>query len=51
MILLGAVLLILGYVLGIGILYTIGALLLVVGVVLWILGAAGRPFAGRRHYW
>jgi hypothetical protein len=23
----------------------------VVGAVLWILGAMGRPVGGRRHYW
>lgn len=51
MILLGLILLLLGYFLNIGILTTIGIILLVVGAVLWILGAVGRPVAGRRHYW
>jgi hypothetical protein len=31
-------------------LYTIGGILVVVGVILWILGAVGRPVGGRR-YW
>lgn len=51
MILLGALLLILGYVLGIGIISTIGVILLVVGAVLWLLGSLGRPLGPRRHYW
>jgi hypothetical protein len=51
MIVLGVVLLILGAVLGIGILYTIGIILIVVGAILWILGATGRPVAGRRYWW
>lgn len=51
MIILGVVLLILGLIFGIGILTTIGVILIVVGALLWILGAVGRPIAGRRHYW
>ena len=51
MIVLGVVLLILGAVLSIGILYTIGIILIVVGAILWILGAMGRPVAGRRYWW
>ena len=39
MILLGLLLLILGLVLGIGILYTIGIVLIIIGAVLWILGS------------
>jgi membrane protein implicated in regulation of membrane protease activity len=48
---LGLVLLVIGYITGTGILQTIGIILLVVGAVLWILGAMGRPVGGRRHYW
>ena len=48
MIVLGAILLILGYVLNVGILYTVGVVLLVIGAVLWILGAVGRPVGGRK---
>ena len=51
MIVLGLVLLILGWLLGVGILWTIGIILIVIGAILWLLGAAGRPLAGRRHYW
>lgn len=50
MIALGIILLILGYVVGVPVLYTLGTLLLVIGVVLLILGSIGRPVAGRR-YW
>ncbi len=51
MIVLGLVLLILGWLLGVGLLWTIGIILIVIGAILWLLGAAGRPLAGRRHYW
>ncbi|MGI5490066.1 DUF6131 family protein [Microtetraspora malaysiensis] len=51
MIVLGIILLILGFVLGISILWTIGIILLVIGVALWILGALGHAVGGRRHYW
>jgi hypothetical protein len=50
-IVLGLILLILGIVLGIGILYTIGIVLIVVGAVLWLLGSMDRAVGGRRHYW
>ena len=51
MIILGVILVVLGAVLNIGILYTIGLILLIVGVILWILGASGRAVGGRAHYW
>jgi hypothetical protein len=51
MILLGLILLLVGLLLGVGILYTIGLVLIVVGAVLWILGAMGRSVGGRKHYW
>ncbi len=51
MIVLGIILLVLGWVLGIGILQTIGIILLVIGAILWILGAMGRAVGPRRHYW
>lgn len=51
MIALGVVLLILGFVLKIQILWTIGIILLVIGAVLWILGSVGRPVAGRRYWY
>lgn len=51
MIVLGIVLLVIAWLLGIGILYTLGIILVVVGVVLELLGAIGSPVFGRRHYY
>jgi hypothetical protein len=51
MIILGVLLLVLGYFLGIGVLETIGLILLIVGVVLWLFGALGRPVGGRRAWY
>jgi hypothetical protein len=48
---LGVLLLILGFLLDIGILWTLGIILLVVGVILFILGSMGRAVGGRAHYW
>jgi uncharacterized protein DUF6131 len=50
-ILLGVILLILGLIFGIGILWTIGIVLVVIGAVLWLLGSMDRAVGGRRHYW
>ena len=51
MIVLGLILLLLGFLLGIGILWTIGIVLLIVGAVLWVLGSMDRSVGGRRHYY
>jgi len=51
MIILGLVLLLLGAVLDISILWSIGIILIVVGAVLWILGSTGRAIGPRAHYW
>ncbi|MBV1854264.1 DUF6131 family protein [Catellatospora sp. KI3] len=51
MIILGLILLLLGYFLHISLLWTIGIILLIIGAVLWIAGSVGRPVGGRRHYW
>ena len=51
MIILGLVLLIVGFVLHIPILWTIGIILVVVGAVLALLGATGRAIGGRKHYY
>lgn len=51
MIILGVILLLLGWFLNIGILTTIGVILIIVGAVLWILGSMGRAVGGRRHYY
>lgn len=51
MIILGLILLIVGFLVKIAILWTIGIIVLVVGVILALLGTAGRAVGGRRHYW
>lgn len=51
MIVLGIILIVIGFFLPFPILVTLGLILLVVGVILEILGATGRPVLGRRHYW
>jgi hypothetical protein len=51
MIVIGLVLLLLGFVLGIGILWTAGIIVLIVGAVLMLMGRVGRPVGGRSHYW
>lgn len=51
MIVLGVVLLILGFVFGIPLLWTLGIVALVIGAVLWIMGSMGRPVAGRRYWY
>jgi peptide/nickel transport system permease protein len=40
-----------GVLVGIPILYTLGVVLLIVGLVLMLVGRSGTAFAGRRHYW
>jgi hypothetical protein len=51
MIILGIILLVIGFVLKIAILWSIGILVLVVGLILVLLGAVGHAVGGRRHYW
>ena len=48
---LGLLLLILGLVFDVYVLWAIGIVLLVVGAVLWLLGAVGRPVGGRRYWY
>jgi len=50
MIILGLILLLLGFALGIGLLYTLGAILLIVGVVLMLIGRSGNATGRRAHY-
>lgn len=51
MIILGIVLLLLGLVLGIPILWTLGIVAVIIGIVLMVMGGTGRAVGGRRHYW
>lgn len=50
MLILGIILLIVGYVLPIPILYTLGWVLVLVGAVLLILDVSGNAIGGRRWY-
>ncbi len=51
MIILGIVLLIVGFIAKVAIIWTIGIILVVVGAVLVLLGSMGRAVGGRRHYY
>jgi Family of unknown function (DUF6131) len=49
-IILGIVLLIIGFVVKIAILWTIGIIVLLIGLALALLGTVGHAVGGRRHY-
>jgi hypothetical protein len=51
MIVLGIVLLLAGFLLAIPILWTIGVIVLVIGLILLLCGSVGHAVGGRRHYW
>jgi uncharacterized protein DUF6131 len=50
MLILGLILLLLGFLLKVSILWTLGIILLVVGAVLFLLGSTGRQVGGRKHW-
>lgn len=50
MITLGLVLLLIGFLAGIPILWTVGVVLLVIGLILMLLGRSGHRVGGRAHY-
>ena len=50
MIILGVILLIIGFVAAIHILWIIGIILVVIGLILALLGAMGREVGGRKHF-
>jgi hypothetical protein len=49
-IVLGIILLVIGFIAKIAILWTIGIILVVIGAILAVLGLAGREIGGRRHW-
>ena len=51
MIILGIILLVLGYLLGISILTTLGIILVVIGAILALVGGTGRAIGGRKHWY
>lgn len=48
---LGVILLILGLIFNVGILWTIGIILVAIGIILAILGILDRAVGPRRYYW
>jgi hypothetical protein len=50
-IVLGIILLVIGFLVHIPILWTIGIVLLVIGAILALMGTAGRAIGGRRHWY
>jgi hypothetical protein len=51
MILLGVILMVIGFVAVIPFLWTIGIILVVIGVILALAGMMGHAIGGRRHYY
>ena len=51
MIVLGVILLIIGFIAKVPIIWTIGVVLVVIGAVLALLGTAGREIGGRSHWY
>lgn len=50
MIILGIILLVIGFVAKIAILWTIGIIILVIGAILAVFGLVGREIGGRKHW-
>ena len=51
MIVIGLILMLIGFLTAIPILWTVGIVVAAIGLVLLLLGAAGREVGGRRHYY
>jgi hypothetical protein len=51
MIVLGLVLLLVGWLLGFGLLTTLGIILLVIGLILFAVGRMGHPVGGRSNWY
>ena len=51
MIILGLILLVVGFIIHIPILWTIGIVLIVIGAILALLGATDRAVGGRKHWY
>lgn len=51
MIIFGIVLFVIGLLTKIAILETLGLVVAIVGVALWVLGSTGHAIGGRRHYY
>ena len=51
MVVLGLILLVIGFLLGLPALWTIGLILVVIGAILFLLGVIGREVGGRRDWY
>ena len=51
MIIFGLILLLIGFGTGVPIVWTIGVIVLLVGLALWLLGSLGHAIGGRHHYY
>jgi fatty-acid desaturase len=51
MIVFGLILLLIGFVTAVPILWSVGMIVLLVGLVLWALGSLGHAVGGRKHYY
>lgn len=51
MIILGIICLVIGFIVSIPVLWTIGIILVVIGVIFWILGAMGHAIGGRKVWY
>jgi hypothetical protein len=51
MIILGLILLLIGFLAQIAIVWTAGIVVLAIGLLFLLLGTIGRGVGGRRHYW
>jgi hypothetical protein len=51
MIVLGILLLLIGFLANIAIAWSLGVIVLILGLILLLLGSTGRAVGGRRHYW
>jgi fatty acid desaturase len=50
-IVLGVILMLIGFLLAVPVLWVVGIVLVLVGAVLWIAGSVGHEVGGRRHYY
>jgi hypothetical protein len=51
MILFGIVVMIVGLLVSVPVLWSLGVIVLIIGLVLWLLGALGHAVGGHRHYY
>jgi hypothetical protein len=47
----GLILMLIGFIFGIPLLWSIGVIALLAGLILWFVGSLGHAVGGRRHYY